>query len=110
MRVCGRPQDPDVRFCAPTATSAEARSAPTGVHPGRRVRRRRTWGESLRRPCLSGKGFPFSRGAAARRVKQKPPRGYCDVVITEKTLKSPAATSNSPTRVQVKLLHLTTAG
>ena len=76
MRLSGRPQDPDVRFCAPMAASAEARSAPSGVHPCRRVRRRGTWTESLRRGRAADKGFPLSRGPLPRRVRQEPPRGY----------------------------------
>ena len=66
MRLCSGPQDPDVRFCAPMAASAEARSAPSGVHPGRWVRRRGTWTESLRRGRAADKGFPFSRGPLPR--------------------------------------------
>ena len=62
MRLSGRPQDPDVRFCAPMAASAEARSAPAGGHPGRRVRRCGTWMQSLRRGCAADKGFPLAAG------------------------------------------------
>ena len=65
MGVCGRPQDPDVRFCAPMAAAAEARSVPTGVHPGRRVRRRKAWPESLRRAGCGGKDFPLAAGLLA---------------------------------------------
>ena len=61
MQVSGRPQDPDVRFSAPTAAATEMRSAPTGGHPGRRVRRCGTLMRSLRRPGRSGKGSSFSR-------------------------------------------------
>ena len=66
MRVCGRSQDPDVRFCARTAATTEARSAPAGVHSDRRVWRRKTWAESLRRGSAADKGFPFSRRTGPR--------------------------------------------
>ena len=61
-RVSCRPQDPDVRFCAPVAAGAKARSAPTGGHPGRRVRRCGAWMGSLRRPGRSGKGSSLAAG------------------------------------------------
>jgi hypothetical protein len=67
-RLSGRPQDPDVRFSAPMAAAAETRSAPTGIHSGRRVR----GGRHGRRVCgglaVAARGYPFSRGAAGQSV------------------------------------------
>lgn len=73
VQVPNRPQDPDVRFFAWMAAAAETRPAPGVACPNRKVRRRGTWTESLRRARRSGKSFALAAGCAGLAAS-----GVCD--------------------------------